>query len=129
MCQVNYHPKDASSAAAEASGKTDRQVKVDAYIKEVWERTGKRISRADIWRRARYKSRAEFERWESYHHEKRGKKVNASAHDRFTKILVEKPHLKTFHASPRISPPCATPGVELNTACGTAKQLSQERIK
>ncbi len=42
----------------------DRRAAVDAYIEEILERTGKRITRTDIWKLAGYKSRTEFERWE-----------------------------------------------------------------
>jgi hypothetical protein len=73
---------------------TDRRKAVDAYIEEVFSRTGKRITRTDIWKSLRYKSRAEFERWESRWYEKAGKTPNATANRRFTNFLVEKPHLK-----------------------------------
>ena len=75
-------------------GREDRRALVDAYIQEVLTRTGKRLSRADIWRSAGDKSRAEFERWESCWYEKRGKKPNAAANSRFMRILTTKPHLK-----------------------------------
>ena len=42
----------------------DRRAAVNAYIEEVFSRTGKRITKTDIWKSARYKSRTEFERWE-----------------------------------------------------------------
>jgi hypothetical protein len=73
---------------------TDRRAAVDAYIAEVCVSTGKRISRADIWRKAGDKTRTEFERWESYFYERRGGKLNTSADRRFTRLLREKPHLK-----------------------------------
>jgi hypothetical protein len=75
-------------------GGADRRARVNAYNREVFHRTGKRITRADIWRSTSDRSRAEFERWESYWYEKRGKKTNASANARFTRILTAKPHLK-----------------------------------
>lgn len=100
---------------------TDRRARLDAAIDEVWKATGMRISRADIWRLARYKFRTEFERWESSWYEKRGKKGNASAHARFTKILDEKLYLNIFPAIPRISPPCALLGGEPNNPVGGAR--------
>jgi hypothetical protein len=68
----------------------DRRAAVDAYIEEVFNRTGKRITRTDIWKSARYKSRTEFERWERNDLEH----PNKTANQRFTGILAEKPHLK-----------------------------------
>lgn len=67
----------------------DRRALVDAYIAEVFEKTGKRITRTDIWKHARYRSRTEFERWERGDH-----RATKTAHERFTGILTEKPHLK-----------------------------------
>jgi hypothetical protein len=75
------------------TGGLDRRAAVDAYIEEV-RQTGRQIIRTDIWKTARYKTRAEFERWESYWYEKRGRKGNQSAHEKFTRLLKEKPHLK-----------------------------------
>jgi hypothetical protein len=69
---------------------TGRRAAVDAYIEEVFRRTGKHITRKDIWRHARYKTRTEFERWERND----AKRPNKTAHKRFTRILTEKPHLK-----------------------------------
>ena len=43
---------------------TDRRALVDAYIEEVRSKIGKRITRKDIWLKAGYKTRTEFERWE-----------------------------------------------------------------
>jgi hypothetical protein len=67
-----------------------RRTAVEAYIAEVLRETGKRITRKDIWRRAGYKSRTEFERWERSDPKRR----NKSADERFTLILQDKPHLK-----------------------------------
>ena len=78
----------------DANSGTDRRKAVDAYIEEVFSRTGKRITRTDIWKSLRYKSRTEFERWESRWYEKVGKKPNASANRRITNFLTQKPHLK-----------------------------------
>jgi len=68
----------------------DRRAAVDAYIDEVFNRTGKRITRTDIWKKAGYKSRTEFERWERND----PNRPNKAAHENFTRILSEKPHLK-----------------------------------
>jgi hypothetical protein len=84
----------AGPAIHDANNGTDRRKAVDAYIKEVFIRTGKRITRTDIWKSVHYKSRAEFERWESRWYEKSGKKPNATANRLFTNLLTEKPHLK-----------------------------------
>jgi hypothetical protein len=70
-------------------GGTGRRAAVDAYIDEVFSKTKKRITRKDIWQSARYESRTEFERWERNDQ----KRPNQSAHERFTQILIQKPHL------------------------------------
>jgi hypothetical protein len=67
----------------------DRRVRVDAYIAEVEQATGKRLTRTDIWKLARYKSRTEFERWE-----RNDPKATKTAAERFEKILSKKPHLE-----------------------------------
>jgi hypothetical protein len=74
----------------------DRRALVEAYIEEVFQKKWKRITRTEIWKKTRYKTRAEFERWESYWYEKkRGGKTNKSADTQFRRILtIEKPHLK-----------------------------------
>jgi hypothetical protein len=72
----------------------DRRAAVDTYIEEVFKATGKRITRTDIWKSVGDKTRAEFERWESYWYEKHHKKGNKAAHRRFTRVLNEKPHVK-----------------------------------
>jgi hypothetical protein len=79
----------AESVRDTAPSVTERRAAVDAYIEEVWKTTGKRITRTDIWRSARYKSRTEFERWQRH-----DPKATKTASDRFTRILAEKPHLK-----------------------------------
>jgi len=69
-----------------------RKADVAAYISEVRQKTGKRISRKDIWTKAGYKSRTEFERWERA--DPHPARRNKSADETFTRILREKPHLK-----------------------------------
>lgn len=68
---------------------TGRRALVDAYMEEVFTKTGKRIKKKDIWGK-HYKSRTEFERWER----EDSKHVNKAANQYFTRILLEKPHLK-----------------------------------
>lgn len=73
---------------AKSEGK-ERRAAVDTYIAEVLKQTGKRITRTEIWKHARYKTRTQFERWE------RGdQRATKTAHELFTRILAEKPHLK-----------------------------------
>jgi hypothetical protein len=79
-------PKESTPESIKAS----RTELVNAYIDEVFQRTGKRITRTDIWKSARYKSRTEFERWERNDLERPNKSANA----RFTEILLKKPHMK-----------------------------------
>lgn len=90
---VGREPERTTSAPGDSAAKngtgTDRRKAVDAYIEEIFSRTGKWITRTDIWKAARYKSRTEFERWE-----RNDRRATRTAHDRFTRILSEKPHLK-----------------------------------
>jgi hypothetical protein len=80
-----------SEPTAGTRGKpTDRRAMVDAYIEEVLQKTGKRITKTVIWKKAGYKRRTEFERWERQD----PKRPNRTAHEKFMKILTEKPHLK-----------------------------------
>jgi hypothetical protein len=69
---------------------TDRRALVNAYIEDVRSKIGKRITRKDIWLKAGYKTRTEFERWERLD----AKHPNQAADENFTRILREKPHLK-----------------------------------
>jgi hypothetical protein len=68
----------------------NRRAAVDAYIAEVLQKTGKRITRKDIWSRVGYKRRTVFECWERCD----PKRPNKVADERFRAILREKPHLK-----------------------------------
>jgi hypothetical protein len=81
-------PADAGMHAAVESTGLEHRAKVDAYIAEV-RRSGREITRADIWKAADYKSRSEFERWERND----SKRPNKTAHRRFTQVLTKKPHL------------------------------------
>jgi hypothetical protein len=69
---------------------TGRRAIVDAYIQEVLRKTGKRITRKEIWTNAGYTTRTEFERWERQD----PRRPNNAAHETFARILREKPHLK-----------------------------------
>jgi hypothetical protein len=69
----------------------DRRTLIRAYIEEVRRKTGKRITKKDIWSKAGYRTRTEFERWER----RDPRHPNKAADESFTRILdVEKPHLK-----------------------------------
>ncbi len=82
---------DPQTAAEVADAKgTHRRAAVDGYIEEVFSKTGRRITRKEIWKAAGYTSRTEFERWERYD----PKNPNRAAHRAFMRILSEKPHLK-----------------------------------
>jgi hypothetical protein len=69
----------------------DRRALVKAYIEEVRGKTGKRITKKDIWSKAGYLTRTEFERWER----RDPRHPNKAADETFTRIIgIEKPHLK-----------------------------------
>ncbi len=90
--QVN---DDLEGEVVTQSETNDRRAMVDAYIDEVLEAKSKRISKTDIWKAAGYKDRTEFDRWQSYWHERKGRKPNKAANKAFTRVLtVTKPHLK-----------------------------------
>lgn len=70
--------------------RAERRAMVDAYIEEVFRQTGNRITRTAVWKKAGYRSRTEFERWE-----RSDPRASKTAHQRFTNLLlIEKPHLK-----------------------------------
>ena len=71
------------------STKEERRAAVDAYIREVLDQTGKRITRTDIWKKAGYEDRTEFGRWQ-----RRDDSKTESAHRNIARVLNEKPHLK-----------------------------------
>ncbi len=73
-----------------AETKPNRRAMVKAYIEEVRSKKNKRITKRDIWRLAGYRARTEFERWERQD----SKRPNKAAHENFSRILREKPHLK-----------------------------------
>jgi hypothetical protein len=81
---------NANSAQSADSKLTDRRSTVKAYIEEVRGKTGRRITKKDIWKEAGYQTRTEFERWERQDPKHR----NKAAEENFARILREKPHLK-----------------------------------
>lgn len=81
--------KPAKPAIRALATKADRRAAVDAYIAEVFDRTNEKISRKDIWKSARYRTRSEFERWQRC-----AANTTKVAHERFARVLTEKPHLK-----------------------------------
>ncbi len=90
--------KQVESPLAQNSEKTtqseakssNRRKLVEAYVQEVFTKTGKRITRKEIWTKAGYNSRTEFERWERQD----PNHPNKAADKNFSRILREKPHLK-----------------------------------
>jgi hypothetical protein len=66
-----------------------RKAAVDAYIEEVFLKTGKRIHRTDIWTAAKYKDATEFQRWQ-----RKDPRTTPTAEKAFARILSTKPHLK-----------------------------------
>jgi hypothetical protein len=66
-----------------------RRAAIDAYISLVESKTGERITRTDIWKKAGYRHRREFEGWQ------RGQARTGSAVDNAIRLVLrEKPHLK-----------------------------------
>jgi hypothetical protein len=82
---VPSEPKDVSVGLETAA---QRRAAVDAYIEEVFEKTGKRIRRTDIWKMAGYKDATDFQRWQ------RKNRTTPPAEKAFARILSRKPHLK-----------------------------------
>jgi hypothetical protein len=85
-------PSSAPNRPPDSSGDSEaerRRAAVSAYIEEAVQKTGKRIKRTDIWKAVGYKTRTEFERWE-----RNDRRATKTAHQRFTRFLTEKPHLK-----------------------------------
>jgi hypothetical protein len=80
-------PTDKKVAARKQSAKQRREA-VDAYIEEA-RRAGVTINRTEIWRKAGYKTRSEFERWE-----RNDPRATRTADANITRILTEKPHLR-----------------------------------
>jgi len=85
-----YAQNSANSTQNVESHSTDHREMVKAYIEEVRSKTGRRITKRDIWSKAGYQTRTEFERWERQD----SKRPNKAADENFTRILREKPHLK-----------------------------------
>jgi hypothetical protein len=64
-----------------------RRKAVDLYIVEVEAKTGRRITRSDIWRSAGYSEATQFERWE------KNIRGTAAAERRISQVLRAKPHM------------------------------------
>lgn len=69
----------------------NRCAAVEAYIKEVLVKTGRKITRREIWGAAGYTDRTEFQRWQRNDQKRQS---NKRADRNFTHVLTEKPHLK-----------------------------------
>ncbi len=91
MAPALTHSPDFRYVSIKEAGQ-NRRAAVDAYIEEVFRTIAKRITRTDIWKSARYKTRTEFERWQR--NDPTDRRKNKTADERFTRILTEKPHLK-----------------------------------
>jgi hypothetical protein len=79
-----------TTATSDLHDEVSRRAAVDDYIRKVREKTGKKISRADIWRAAGYTEATEFERWQG-----NKPKQSKGANERFIRVLFkERPHLK-----------------------------------
>jgi len=66
----------------------ERRAAVDAYLQEVLDKTGEKLTRKSIWMKAGYKNRSEFERWE-----RADSRATKTAHNTFVRVLTDKPHL------------------------------------
>jgi hypothetical protein len=75
-----------SDSTAESSPNKARPQQVEAFIRRVWEETGKKITRKHIWRALGHSSARQFQYWQS------GSKRATKSDDRnFTRILGMKP--------------------------------------
>jgi len=83
-------PADADLYEAVVIPGTERRAAVDSYFAEVYHRTGRKLTRKDLWTAVGYKTRSALERWERND----PKHQNKLADRRFTQILASKPHLK-----------------------------------
>jgi hypothetical protein len=81
--------QNAVADALEGASSAMRSAAVKAYQSEYFDRTGRRLTEAAIWRAAGYSTRTEYERW------KRDdpKKKNKAADRNIRRVLSEKPHL------------------------------------
>jgi len=75
-------PNDADGVA------TDRRRQVDDFIQETKDKTGKKITRKDIWQAAGYKDPTEFQRWQ-----RDDRRQTATAAQNIQRALSEKPGL------------------------------------
>ena len=80
---------DAPGESPQLDISDERRASVNAYIDEVWQKKGMKITRTDIWKRAKYRNATEFERWQ-----RNDPKTTNAARQAFSGILKNKPHLK-----------------------------------
>jgi len=80
---------ETGDAGAALDTADQRRGAVDAYIDEVFKKTGKRITRTDIWKEAAYTDATQFERWQ-----RNDPNNTCKAHRKFSRILTQKPHLQ-----------------------------------
>jgi hypothetical protein len=80
------HPQLEHLMARLLTGSARRKA-IESYIEEV-RKTGRRIRKTDIWTRAGYDSRTEFERWQ-----RAAPNATRTAHRNICRVLFEKPHL------------------------------------
>ena len=69
--------------------KGDNRTRVNAYIDEVFKKTGLQLTRTQIWKDAGYKARTEFDRWQ-----RNDKRTTKKARATFDRVLRTKPRLK-----------------------------------
>ena len=86
---AQFAPDDQPRTSISLDSPEGRKAAVDAYIQEVLDKTGLKITRKDIWEKVGYKDASEFERWQRC-----DKRASRTAHERFTAVLREKPHLR-----------------------------------
>jgi hypothetical protein len=77
------NPPQASQA--QSNDGVDRRALVEAYIESKSRETGKRVTRTEIWKKAGYHNRTEFERWQ-----RNDPRTTKIAHERFMQLLTLK---------------------------------------
>ena len=85
---IEREPTAASSGPL-VSNKKVNKARVDAYIREVFDATGRKLTRKDFWQAAGYKHRTEFQRWQA-----NSESSTRAARENFERVLRTKPHLK-----------------------------------
>ncbi len=89
VARGQFAPDDRPRTSISLDSQEGRKAAVDAYIQEVLDETGLKITRKDIWEKVGYADASEFERWQRC-----DKRASRTAHERFTAVLREKPHLR-----------------------------------